>query len=302
MKFFIKIVFLLYISMGFSQQEAQFTQYMYNTTLINPAYAGSRDILSIFGNYRAQWIGLEGAPQTSAFAIHSPVKFSNVGLGFSVINEKIGPSNDATISGDFSYTIPTSDRFQLAFGLKASVSLFSIDYGMLDILQPEDPTIQSISSKGTPNVGAGAYWYSDEAYFGISMPIIFNRTRYNDNEIAIYQEKLTYYVMGGYVFDLKEDWKFKPALLIKNTYGAPLQLDLSANFQAFEKVTFGGAWRNSGAFSALAGFQISPTLFMGYAYDAETTKLARYNSGTHEFFIRFEMASRLKKVVSPRFF
>lgn len=286
---------------GFSQQESQFTQYMYNTTLINPAYAGSRDILSIFANHREQWIGLDGAPQTSAFSIHSPIKFSNVGLGLSVINESVGPTNDATLSGDFSYTIPTSERFKLAFGLKASVSFFSLDYSLLNILEPES-TIQNVATQGTPNLGAGFYWYSDNMYFGMSVPIFFNRTRYNDNEIAIYQEKLTYYLMGGYVIDLQEDWKFKPALLVKNTYGAPLQLDFSANFQWFEKVTFGGAWRNSGAFSGLAGFQISPTLFLGYAYDAETTKLARYNRGTHEFFIRFEIAPITKKIVSPRFF
>jgi type IX secretion system PorP/SprF family membrane protein len=301
MNFFIKIFFLLVFFVGISQQESQFTQYMYNTTLINPAYAGSRDLLSIFGNYRTQWIGLDGAPQTSAVSIHSPIQFSNVGLGLSFIDESVGPTRDATISGEFSYTIPTSEQFKLAFGLKASVSFFSIDYNLLNILQPES-TIQNVATEGTPNLGAGFYWYSDKMYFGISAPIIFNRTRYNDNEIAIYQEKLTYYLMGGYVLNLKDEWKFKPALLIKNTYGAPLQLDLSANFQGFEKITFGGSWRNSGAFSALAGFQISPTLFLGYAYDAETTKLARYNNGTHEFFIRFELASKTKKILSPRFF
>ena len=301
MKFLLKLLFLLVSLIGFSQQEAQFSQYMYNTTLINPAYAGSRDILSIFANHRAQWIGLDGAPQTSAFSIHSPIKFSNVGLGFSVINEGVGPTNDATLSGDFSYTIPTSERLKLAFGLKASLAFFSLDYSLLNILEPES-TIQNVSTKGTPNIGAGFYWYSDNMYLGLSMPIFLSRTRYNDNQIAIYQEKLTYYLMGGYVIDLQEDWKFKPALLVKNTYGAPLQLDVSANFQGFEKVTFGGAWRNSGAFSGLAGFQISPTLFLGYAYDAETTKLARYNQGTHEFFIRFEIAPTLKKIMSPRFF
>uniref|UniRef100_UPI00404AB86C PorP/SprF family type IX secretion system membrane protein n=1 Tax=Flavobacterium sp. TaxID=239 RepID=UPI00404AB86C len=302
MKGFIIIVFLFVFSLGFSQQESQFTQYMYNTTLINPAYAGSRDVLSIFGQYRTQWIGLNGAPETTAFSIHSPINLTNVGLGFSVINENIGPTNDATISGDFSYTIPTSERFKLAFGLKASVSLFSLNANELNIFQPEDPTIQNISAKGTPNIGVGLYWYSDKAYFGMSSPIFFERTRYNDNDFAIYEEKLTYYLMGGYVFDLQEDWQFKPAFLVKNTYGAPMQVDVSANFQAFEKITFGGAWRNSGTFSALVGFQLSPTLFLGYGYDAETTKLARYNSGSHEFFIRFEIPPVLKKIVSPRFF
>jgi type IX secretion system PorP/SprF family membrane protein len=299
---FIKIVFLLVFSFGFSQQESQFSQYMYNTTLINPAYAGSRDMLSIFGQYRTQWIGLNGAPETTAFSVHSPINFSNVGLGFSVINENIGPTNDATFSADFSYTIPTSERFKLAFGLKASVSLFSLDTGLLNILEPEDPTLQNIAAKGEPNLGMGIYWYSDEAYFGISLPIFFERTRYNDNDFAVYEEKLTYYLMGGYVFDLQKDWQFKPAFLVKNTYGAPLQLDISANFQGFEKITLGAAWRNSGAFSALAGFQISQSLFLGYAYDAETTELARFNSGSHEFFIRFEITPTLKKIVSPRFF
>jgi len=296
-------LFLMFISLNlWSQQEAQFTQYMYNTVVINPAYAGSRGLLSFFGQYRAQWIGLEGAPVNQVFTMNTPIGESGWGMGLTFMNERIGPVDNANIHGDLSYSVQTSEKFKLSMGIKLSVQLFSLDVNRLNAFQPEDPTFQSISAEPKPNIGAGVFWHSDKLYLGLSTPSFFETSDYNDNEIKVFKERLTTYFIGGYVYDLSETWQMKPAFLVKSTYGAPLQTDISLNFQGYEKFVLGGAWRNSGSLSGLAGFQINPTLFFGYTYDSETTALRRFNSGSHEVFLRFEILPSNKKIVSPRFF
>jgi len=297
------ILFLMLTSLNlWSQQEAQFTQYMYNTVVVNPAYAGSRGMLSFFGQYRAQWIGLEGAPVNQVFTMNTPIGESGWGTGMSFMNESVGPINNANIHTDLSYSIQTSENFKLSMGIKFSVQLFSLDVNRLNAFQPEDPTFQSISATPRPNVGAGVFWHSDKFYLGLSTPSFFETSDYNDNEIKVFKERLTTYFIGGYVYDLNETWQMKPAFLIKSTYGAPMQTDISLNFQGYEKIVLGSAWRNSGSFSGLAGFQINPTIFFGYTYDSETTALRRFNSGSHELFLRFEILPTNKKIVSPRFF
>lgn len=289
---------------GFAQQDSQYTQYMYNTANINPAYAGSRDVLSIFGLYRAQWIGLKGAPKTGTFALHSPISNSNVGLGLSFVNDKIGPSSENNISVDFSYMIRLSEEFNLAFGLKTTANLLNVDYTKLDIYDPNDPRFQSnIEDSFTPNIGAGAFLYSKDTYVGLSVPAFLETKHYQDNgNYSTARQNMHFYLMGGHVFELNPDLKFKPSLLFKIAEGAPLQADFSANFLFNEKITAGVAYRWSAAVSAMVGFQLTDELFAGYAYDAETTRLATYNSGSHEIFLRFELFKKYDKVMTPRFF
>lgn len=286
----------------YGQQDSQFTQYMYNTIDINPAYAGSRGQMSIFGLYRAQWVGLEGAPKTNSFSVNAPLNNSRVGLGVSFLNDKIGPTVENTISADISYTIPAFETFDLSFGIKSSANLFSFDASKLNPEDQNDLALQNFKNKFTPNIGAGLYLYSDKAYVGISIPYIIETNRYNDNEIAIYKEKMHYYLIAGYVFDLSSELKFKPAALAKIVEGAPLQVDLSGNFLINDKFTIGLAYRWSAALSAMAGFQVADFMFIGYGYDRETTSLEKYNSGSHEIFLRFEILNRNKSVISPRFF
>jgi type IX secretion system PorP/SprF family membrane protein len=286
----------------YGQQDSQFTQYMYNTIDINPAYAGSRGQMSIFGLYRAQWVGLEGAPKTNSFSVNAPLNNSRVGLGVSFLNDKIGPTVENTISADISYTIPAFETFDLSFGIKSSANLFSFDASKLNPEDQNDLALQNYKNKFTPNIGAGLYLYSDKAYVGISIPYIIETNRYNDNEIAIYKEKMHYYLIAGYVFDLSSELKFKPAALAKIVEGAPLQVDLSGNFLINDKFTIGLAYRWSAALSAMAGFQVADFMFVGYGYDRETTSLEKYNSGSHEIFLRFEILNRNKSVISPRFF
>jgi len=287
---------------GFAQQDAQYTQYMYNTININPAYAGSRGVMSIFGLHRTQWVGLDGAPTTNAFSINTPINNSNLGVGLSFVNDKIGPTNDNTISADLSYTIPVSENYKLSFGIKASGNLFNLDVNDLRPQDQGDPNLQNFDNEFSPNFGAGVYLHSDKFYFGLSVPNFLQDKKYSDNDVAVFEERMNFYAITGYVFDLSPDIKFKPAILTKMVTGAPLQIDGSANFLFFDKLMLGGAYRWDAAVSALAGFQVTDGLFIGYSYDMETTQLKNYNSGSHEVFLRFELFNRVNKLVSPRFF
>ena len=286
---------------SFAQQDAQFTQYMYNTININPAYAGSRGVLSIFALHRTQWVGLDGAPVTNAVSVNTPLNANNLGLGVSIINDKIGPTHENTISADLSYTIPASETFKLSFGVKATANLFDLDISRLNPAD-DDPSLHDYSNKFTPNVGAGVYLHSDKAYVGFSVPNFIETNRYDDNEVAIFKEKINYYLIAGYVFDLTNDIKFKPAVLTKMVEGAPLQADVSANFMFSNKFVVGVAYRWSAALSAMVGFQVSEGLYIGYGYDHETTNLNHYNSGSHEIFLRYELFKNNNKIITPRFF
>ena len=287
---------------GFAQQDAQYTQYMYNTININPAYAGSRGVMSVFGLHRTQWVGLDGAPTTNTFSLNTPISNSNLGVGFSLVNDRIGPTSDNTISADISYTIPMNEVYKLSFGIKASGNIFNLDTDKLDPAQANDPNLQNFNNEFSPNFGAGVYLHSDKLYLGLSVPNFLQDSKYNDNEVAVFQERMNFYFIGGYVFDVSPSIKFKPAFLTKMVTGSPLQVDASANFLFFDKFMLGGAYRWDAAVSALAGFQVTDGLFIGYSYDMETTQLRRYNSGSHEVFLRFELFNKVSKMVSPRFF
>ncbi|ESU21238.1 hypothetical protein FEDK69T_26050 [Flavobacterium enshiense DK69] len=274
---------------------------MYNTITINPAYAGSREVLSIFGLYRAQWVGLDGAPTTAAFSVNSPISDSSFGIGLSVVNDKIGPATETNISADLSYFIQMSENYKLAFGLKGTANLFNIDVNKLTIENPDDPRFQNLDNDFSPNVGAGVYLYSDKFYAGLSVPNFFETNHYKDNSVSITKEKMHYYFITGYVFDVGSNLKIKPSILMKAAEGAPLQGDASLNFLIYDKLTLGAAYRWDSAWSAMAGFQISNSLFIGYAYDMETTDLKNYNDGSHEIFLRWELFNN-SKMLTPRFF
>lgn len=286
---------------SYAQQDAQFTQYMYNTININPAYAGSRGALSMFAMYRTQWVGLDGAPVTSTVSMNTPLNESNLGLGISFINDKIGPTTENSISADLSYTVPTSNTWNLSIGIKATANLFDLDASKLNPVNAADPSLQNYSTF-SPNIGAGVYWHSEKAYIGLSIPNFIETNRYDDNEVAIFKERISYYLIGGLVLDLNDTVKFKPAILTKIIQGAPLQIDVSANFMFFDKFMLGASYRWSAALSAMVGFQVSDGLYVGYGYDRETTNLNNYNSGSHEIFLRYELFKNNNKITTPRFF
>ena len=297
------ILLLLVMVSGFAQQDSQYTHYMYNTININPAYAGNRGVTSIFGLHRTQWVGLDGAPTTNAFSINAPIQNSRVGIGASFVNDKIGASDQNNISVDVSYTIPTSENYDLSFGLKVSADLLNVDYTKLDRYNTGNPLFQNnIDNEFSPNLGAGVYYHSDKMYVGFSVPNFFNIRHFDDNASVAVQDRLHYYLMGGYVFDVSPTVKLKPSILTKMVSGAPLQVDLSANVLLQDKFTLGLSYRWSAAATAMAGIQITDGLLVGYSYDFDTTNLENYNSGSHEIFLRFELFNVQKRIITPRFF
>ena len=301
MKTILTIICAFILQSMYSQQDSQYTQYMYNTPLVNPAYAGSRETITAFLLHRNQWVGLEGAPVTNNFSINMPVGDSNFGVGLNFVNDEIGPVSENEISADLAYFIQISENYKLSLGLKGTANLFQLDVNKLRIFDPSDPQFQNVDTEFSPNVGAGLYLFSDKTYFGLSIPNFFESYRYNDNNVEITKEKMHFYFIAGHVFTLSPNIDFKPAVLSKMVEGAPLQADVTANFLFFDKLTLGAAYRWDASVSALAGFQISDSWFIGYGYDLETTKLSNYNSGSHEIFLRYEFFNR-SRVSAPRFF
>jgi len=291
-----------------AQQDAQYTQYMYNTISVNPAYAGSRGVFSIAALHRSQWVGLDGAPTTQTLNFHTPVS-KRIGLGLSVVNDEIGngTNQDTYVDAAFSYTVKTSDEGKLSFGLKAGGHLLNVDFSKLRNYGAES-NLPNIDNKFSPNIGAGVYYHMDHFYAGLSVPNFLQTEHFDDSNTNassfLAEERMNFYFITGYVFDVNDRLKFKPAGLVKVVKGAPLQIDLSANFLLNDKFSLGAAYRWDAAVSALFGFQITDQFMVGLAYDRETTDLGatRFNDGSFEIFLRYEFLNRYKRVITPRFF
>ena len=285
------------------QQDPQYTQYMFNMNVMNPAYAGSQGTLSIGLLGRTQWVGLNGAPRTITAAIHAPVG-KNVGLGFSAIADEIGPIKEQNVYADFSYTMETSEEGRLAFGLKGGFTFQTIDFLRLSINQAEDPLFSDNLNEVYPNFGAGAFYYTDNFYLGLSMPNMLE-TRHFEKQggiISYASEKMHIFLTSGYVFDISEDLKLKPSVMLKGVSGAPLSIDLSINALVFEKVELGLSWREGDSVSAMINFLIAQNLRLGYAYDYTLTNLGQFNTGSHEVFLLYDLDMSRGNLKSPRFF
>lgn len=291
-----------FLSLGHAQQDSQYTQYMYNTQTINPAYAGNRGALSLNSIYRTQWVGLEGAPETVNIVFNTPVNTRGLGLGMSFFSDKIGPSQESNVTVDFSYTISVGDNARLSFGINGGLNILDVDFSRLNF-DPGDPYANNINGRLSPNVGLGFYLHnSDKWYVGLSSPNILKTEHYDDVAVSTATEEAHIYMIGGYIFDLNPNLKFKPALLTKAVVGAPMTFDLSANFLFNKRLTMGASYRFDVAVSGLVGFQMTNNIMLGYAYDYDTTELGNYNSGSHEIFLRFELGKLVRTMVNPRFF
>ncbi|NNC48945.1 MAG: type IX secretion system membrane protein PorP/SprF [Flaviramulus sp.] len=296
---------------GIAQQDPQFTQYMYNMSVINPAYATAEEgILNLGGLYRTQWVGLEGAPQTGSFFAHTPIN-DKIEMGISFTNDNIGDVvNENNIYADFAYVLPVGIESKISFGLKAGITLFDTNFDGF-MLQSgganTDPAFDENISRAFPNLGIGAFFFSNNYYLGLSAPNMLS-TKHLENENGIKAtgvQNVHYFFTGGVVFDIDENLKLKPAFMARSVKGSPLALDITANVLINEKLEAGLGYRLGDAMSALINFRITPELRVGYAYDYTTNNLGDYNSGSHEIFVLFDVdlfGFRGGYDRSPRFF
>ena len=295
------LVFILISVESFAQQDPQYTHYMYNTLSVNPAYAGQRETLSVVGLHRSQWVGIDGAPQTQSLGIHSPLRNERVGLGLNIVSDALGPATETFVDANFSYTIPlNANDLKLSFGVKGGVHFLNTDWSK-GIYRDPDVAFNQNLNLTSPMIGAGLYMHTRKWYFGLAVPNFIETDHYDDFQESVATERMHFYAIGGYVFNLSETTELKPAFLVKGVSGAPIIADISANLWIQKTLTLGLAWRWDDSVSALAGFQVTPGMFVGYGYDMTTTGLNNFNSGSHEITLRFEV-KRMGRILSPRFF
>ncbi len=293
--------------MAIAQQDAQFTQYMYNMNVINPAYATADDESLNFGLiYRSQWVGAVGSPSTGSFFAHSTINDTMEG-GLSIVHDQIGDVvNDTNIFLDYAYVLQLNGTSKLSLGVKAGISFFSTNFNGFVYSDPlPDPAFAENISRTFPNIGAGAFYFSDNYYVGFSIPNLL-KSKYLDESSGIVtegSEELHMFFTGGYVLNINENILLKPAFMAKSVSGAPLSFDLTSNVLINNKVEFGLGYRFEDGISGLVNFRVLPNVRLGYAYDYTVSNLGRFNSGTHEIMILFDLfklGSGYDK--SPRFF
>lgn len=309
-KIVLTLAFALMIALdGQAQQDPHYTQYMYNMNIMNPAYAGSKESLSVGLLYRAQWVEIEGAPKTGTLSIHSPVG-KNVGLGLSAITDKIGPVEENNVYADFSYTLNLGGEHRLAFGIKAGatfhkVGLFS-DIGNGFVPDENDPAFSENSSNTYLNLGSGLFYYNQKFYAAFSVPNML-KTKHLDvtqdgQEYEFGSEVQHYFLTAGYVFDLSENTKFKPSFMMKSSFNAPTSVDVSANVLFFNKFELGATYRLEDSFGGMINFAVTPSIRVGYAYDHIVSDLNVTTPASHEFMLLFDLNFSKKISISPRFF
>jgi type IX secretion system PorP/SprF family membrane protein len=307
-RFIISIFLLLGLLKAQAQQDAMYTQYMFNTLAINPAYAGSRNVLSATGLMRTQWIGIEGAPQTQTVSLDAAMPKKRVGLGVQIFNDKIGVTRTSGASISYAYRIPTQ-RGTLALGLQGSITHYKADFVniRLNSGSPVDAAFAYDINKIMPNVGTGIYYNTDRLYVGASLPHLLNNRLANGNDIVgnntlAARQYLHLFVMAGYVLPVGYDFKLKPSVLFKGVKGSPMQLDLNCNFWIKDAIGIGAQYRTKDAVAGILEIQASEQIRLGYSYDYTTSSLTDYNSGSHEIMIRYEFGYNKSRIVAPRYF
>jgi len=290
----ISFIALMTTVVMWSQQDAQYTQYMYNMSVVNPAYTtGNIGVVNLGALHRTQWVGANGAPKSSNIFAHTPIN-ENVEVGFSLVNDNIGDvvkQND--LYADFAYKLDLEENGKLSFGLKAGVTFFDVNFNGFALESGDvftDPDFAENINQSFLNFGAGVYYNTDNYYVGLSVPAILN-AKHLDRNNGKYQgsEQAHTYLTGGYVFEINELFKFKPAFMAKAVKGAPISLDLTANVLFDNKVEFGVGYRLEDAFSGMVNFKATPELRIGYAYDHTISNLGPFSSGSHEIFILYDL-------------
>lgn len=299
------IVLVLPVKKAFGQQDPMYTQYMENLMTINPAYAGSKDLLSLMLISRDQWVTMANAPDTRTIAIHSPVKNTNTGIGLSLLYDEIKPIKQTGVYFDYSYTLRFSRERNLALGLKAGVNFYDAALTSLEINDPGDPVFAAdINRNFLPNFGVGAFYHANRYYLGLSIPKIIRNT-INKNGFAtehFNKEEIHLFLMGGYVFGVNRIVKFKPSFLYRFVNNSPLSFDLNGTFMFYDRLWLGAMYRLGESFGGLFQLQVTDQLKIGYSYDLPVSKLGAYNKGTHEIMLSFDFDFVRGRVRSPRYF
>ena len=284
-----------------AQQDPQYTQYMYNMNVINPAYAGSKESLSVTALYRNQWSALDGAPDTFTFSAHAPFG-DKVGLGLSAIRDELGPVRETNLYADFSYTLQVWDNTFLALGIKAGTTFHDIGLSSLVLQDPNDPFFSEDVNNTTPNIGTGAFLYGDNFYVGLGIPNLLNSTHLDANGLQIGSEVNHYFVTAGYVFQVNENIKLKPSVLVKSAFDAPVSFDGNLNALFYERFEIGASYRLDDSFSGLVGFQATPNIRIGYAYDRVISDISAVANSSHEVILTFDIFFKKRILRSPRYF
>lgn len=313
MKTIIKTTIALALSIGgsasYAQQAPMFTHYMYNTLSVNPAYAGSREALTVTALHRSQWVDFAGSPKTQTLTLHSPIINEHIGVGLAVVNDKIGPTNNTGIVASFAYRMKLTQKSKLALGLSAGANIFQANLNTLNLDQTNDPVFQNnVNNKTTPNVGFGVYYSRDRFYTGISVPSLiensFSEVNQTGGSTLIASEQRHYFFIAGGLIKLGHNLDFKPTTLVKVTAAAPIQADLTASFIIMEKLLLGAMFRTGDAVGGLIGYDITEQLHIGYSYDwSYGLETSKYNNGSHEIMLRYDFIfSSKKQIHSPRNF
>lgn len=290
---------------SFAQQDPMYTQYMDNLIMINPAYAGSKDVLSLMAVARNQWVSIPGAPDTRTLSVQSPIKRTNMGLGFSILSDKIGPVKQLGFYADYSYKLFFSNKRTLALGIKGGLNFYDARLTDLETNDPNDPVFASDINRGfLPNLGVGAFYYTDRYYIGLSIPkFIENNINKNGFSVQnISREQIHVFLMGGYVFDINRIVKFKPSILTKYVKNAPLSFDLGGTFVFYDKLWLGAVYRVGASVDGLFQLMVTNDLKIGYSYDYPINRLGAFNNGTHEIMVSYDFSLIRGRVRSPRYF
>lgn len=301
------LAILSFISVS-AQQDAMYTQYMFNTLAVNPAYAGSRNVLSATGLLRTQWVGIEGSPRTQTISFDAAMPNKKVGLGLQVFNDRLGITNTTGAYASYAYRIPFK-KGTLALGIQAGAAQFRADFSSVRLNNgsPLDPGFMIDINKILPNFGFGIYYNTAKFYIGAATPHLLNNNFLDDNSVKVTnnlvaKQYLHLFVTSGYVVNLAQDFKLKPSFLFKGVFGAPLQLDVNLNLWIADRISLGGQYRTGDAFAGLLELQATDQLRFGYSYDHTVSRLGNYNSGSHEIMVRYEFGFTKNRIVAPRYF
>lgn len=287
-----------------AQQDAMISQYMFNGLFLNPAYAGSHPYFGTTAMHRTQWVGFEGAPRTSSFAIDGPIQKDKMGLGLLIVNDKIGVTQQTDIYANYSYKIKLGNG-NLAFGLKAGASSYSANLSDLTVWDEDETFAGDRNSRWLPKFGFGTYFYSEKAYAGLSIPTLVTYDPGNHFSFDINgstQFRRHYFLNAGYVFTINPMVKLKPSMLVKYVAAAPVQAEFNLNALLCDALWVGASYRTGDAIAAIGEYQVTPRLRVGYTYDFTTSIMNKYSHGTHEIVIGYDFRSEKIKMKNPRYF